>query len=55
VPTSKTQSQTPRLLNAYERVTFSQELHPGWVRATEILLRGMARLKSAEHQAADTK
>jgi len=39
----------PKLLHVTERIhTTSGDVHPGWVRATSILLRGMERLRSQE-------
>lgn len=44
-----TYSTGPRLLEVNEQVCYSPgELHPGWVRATQILLRGMERLRCQE-------
>lgn len=31
-----------------------EEVHPGWMRATAILLRGMERLRTQEREAART-
>ena len=39
----------PKLLNVKERTrTTTDEVHPGWIRATSILLRGMERLRARE-------
>ena len=39
----------PHLLRVTERLrTTSGDVHPGWIRATSILLRGMERLRSLE-------
>ena len=39
----------PKLLRVNERTrTTAEGLHPGWVRATAILLRGMERLRACE-------
>lgn len=40
---------TPRLLAVTERMhATTGEVHPGWIRATSILLKGMERLKLQE-------
>ena len=39
----------PKLLHVKERTrTTTDEVHPGWIRATSILLRGMERLRARE-------
>ena len=39
----------PRLLNIAERIhSTTGEVHPGWIRATSILLKGMERLHACD-------
>lgn len=39
----------PRLLRVTERLHMAtDDVHPGWIRATSILLRGMERLRLQE-------
>ena len=39
----------PKLLHVKERTrTTTDDVHPGWIRATSILLRGMERLRALE-------
>ena len=43
-------SVPPRLLCVTEKTRTTPEVHPGWVRATGILLKGLARLEATnEH------
>lgn len=50
MPHTKPADDLPKLLHCQEKINPSSgdEVHPGWVRATAILLRGLERLQQQE-------